>query len=134
MFELNRKGPEDVPALVAGTHIERDFLDAVDAVMIKELGRGLDRPDYSRLWVLVPNAIAAERFSFPVKIHSSWAGEAADYCQTLRSLGGECTDPVVEGEELSFTMTIQPSNAKMSPVGDGRVTPTLKFRQIPCPW
>ena len=74
---------------------------------------------------------AAKKFPVTVRIDSSWTEEAADFCFTLRLLGGECTDPVVDHEELSFMMTIQSSGAKMSPVGDGRAARIrTKCRQI----
>jgi hypothetical protein len=136
MFLPNQKGPENIPAIVAEGDYDRQFLSALDACMTKQLGCGLDRPDAYRIWVPVPKGIPAEKFSFTAKLHSSFAAEAADFCFTLRSVGGDCTDPVENGEELSFTMTIHPSNAKMSPVGDGcgvRIR-MMKFRQVPCPW
>jgi hypothetical protein len=129
MFTSSRHGAEAVPAIQGDNGRDRDFLNALDECMTRELGDGLDRPN--PLCVLVPTAVPAEKFSFRVKLHSSWAREANEFCDTLRFLGGECTDAQINGEEVSFTMTIQPSNSKRSPAGDGHgARSTFKFQQV----
>lgn len=134
MFLTNQKGPENIPAIVAEDHYARDFYDAIDQCMIRKLCCGLDRPDYSHVWVPVPK-ISSESFSFHVTVHCSWMADAADFISELRWAGVECTDPVLEGETICFTMRIQPSNGKMSPSGNGRPAPvSVSFKQIPCPW
>jgi hypothetical protein len=128
MFTSNAHGAQAVPAIQGTTGNDKEFLDVLDAYMRRELGDGLDRP--GPLLVPVPKVLPAEKFSFTVKVHSSWAREADGFCSTLRFLGGECTDPEVHEDELSFTMTIQPSSAKKSPVGDGLgARTTSKFQQ-----
>lgn len=129
MFTSSRHGAEAVPAIQGDNGNNRDFLNALDECMTRELGDGLDRP--GPLCVPVPTAVAAEKFPFRVRLHSSWAQGAGEFCDTLHFLGGECTDPEVSGEELSFTMTIQSSNSKRSPVGDGHGgRSTFKFEQV----
>jgi hypothetical protein len=135
MFLTNRKGPENIPAVVAEDHYARRFLDAVDQCMVRELGCGLDRPDGARVWVPTPAVITSESFSFTVNVHCSFEAEAADFCSELRWVGVECTNPILQGEILAFVMTIQPSNGRLSPAWDGYTTPpSIKFCQVPCPW